>query len=339
MLIALDLGNRYLKTASKFGDDILKNEMIVCYKEISETDYNERSLYYSSGDFVKYKDRYYLLGEGGTSGIDNVNKAHPDVLHLSRLFTLVGLSKDLESKNKNKGNFNLISGTPIDDYESFKNDYINLFKVNDIIEVNGTEYKIKVDDVKITKQSASVLLSLPERKLKNYILFDFGGGTLDVCYAENGVIIRKKTIDFSLNELYVELAQELRNLNFPIDRGSKNDSRFQRSMENLKFTGSYKGLTTVNFNVTMALSEYVSSWFQPRLNKVILEALYELNLNDGDINNSTAVFFGGGAKLLEAEINNNDKLKSKKVAESSPFRNVLAYLTIGNLLDWSDSNE
>lgn len=329
-LIGLDLGNRYGKVKSEMGFD----ELLIAWKEIDITDYNTLEIL-EGMEKVKYKNKYYIVGLKGVEGIDNPNKGNEEVKEMANMVKLVLLARDMRKRDLREFTYKAMTGTPYDDFDKYYSQYINLMKSPgedfEVIELNGEEYKIKVDGAEVTKQGACVVLTLPNRKSTNYLIFDWGGGTLDVSYFENGVRIKGQTFDFSLNEHYVELGKEL-NKYIDITRPAINNATFMKDMETLKLEGNYKGITTIKVNDTVtSLKEYVSNYFQNKVDKVILQVLNELKINNSELNNLTPVHVGGGAKLLINEIINNKKLPKCLMTEQSEYRNVIAYYEIAKL--------
>lgn len=328
-LAGLDLGNRYGKLKSEMGTD----EIIVSWRKIDVTDYETLELV-DGMEKVKYKDNYYVVGVTGTTGINSANKGIKEEREMANMVKLVMLARDMKKREVKEMNYKVISGTPYDDFDKYYNDYVDLMKSGDnfeTIELNGKEYKIKVMNTSITKQGACVILTLPNRKTTNYIIFDFGGGTLDISYFENGVRIKGHTIDFSLNQMYIELAKEL-NKYMDITRPSLNDARFMKDIEELKLKGTYKGISTIEVKgEVMALKNYVSKWFQGKVDDVISQSINELNFNKSEIGNMTAVHVGGGAKLLKEELLKNNKFENQMLGENMEYRNVLAYYEIAKL--------
>lgn len=332
-LVGLDLGNRYGKLKSEMGTD----EIIVSWRKIDATDYETLELV-DGMERVKYKDNYYVVGVTGTVGINSANKGIEEEREMANMVKLIMLARDMRKREVKEMNYKAVTGTPYDDYDKYYDDYVALMKSGDefeTIELNGEEYKIKVMNTSITKQGACVILTLPNRKEKNYIIFDFGGGTLDISYFENGVRIKGHTIDFSLNQLYIELAKEL-NKYIDITRPSLNNAGFMKDMEDLKLKGTYKGISTIEINGSVrALKDYVSEWFQVKVDDIIAQSINELNFNKSEINNMTAVHVGGGAKLLKEELLKNVKFNNKMLGENTEYRNVIAYYEIAKLTkDW-----
>ncbi len=329
-VVGLDLGNRYAKIKS----DSTLDELILSWREVSESDYNATESV-EGMEKVKYKDQYYIVGKTGTKGINNRNKGHESVRDMANMIKLTMLAREMREIGVNEKEFHVVSGTPYDDFEKNYNDYIKLFKGDhetEEIELDGETYKISVAGTEITKQGACVILTIKDRKEKNYLILDWGGETLDVSLFEKGIRIKGLTIGFALNRLYVDLAKDL-NKYMDIKRPSLNDAIFMNDMETLKLEGHYRGVHVIEVNgETITLKKYVEEWFQKQVDDVISQVINELDLNTSDLNDLISVNIGGGSKLLENELGKNKQLPSKSMGEHAEYRNVIAYHSIGKAL-------
>jgi hypothetical protein len=327
VIIGLDLGNRYAKV---FGEDY-KDELFVAWRKVSEEEYNSTEALEGIAK-VKYKDKFYLIGNVGNTGINMKNKGAVEVREFSNFIKLVMIARYLKEHDRTEDtDCKIVTGTPYDDYDKTRQDYSSLMLSKDVelIEMDEVEYKIKVTEVDVTKQGACVILTLPDRKSANYLIWDFGGETLDVSYFENGIRIKGLTIDFSLNRTFVEVGKDL-NHYIDVDRPSLLDARFQKSIETLIFTGKYKNTTVIKIDdKPVELDTYVHSYLQEKTDRVISDAINELDFNKTTLSNLTNIFVGGGSKLLEKELLNNSLLNNKRVQEEPEFSNARSYYKIG----------
>jgi len=334
--VGLDFGNRYGKIKSNNTTE----EIILTWREISEEEYNSATS--KEGiERVKYNDKYYLIGETGTKGINSKNKGNKKERYYANMIKLVLLAKDMKNNRLTEQEYYVVTGTPYDDYEGYKQDYIDLILSPngefEIIEIDGKEYKIKVSGVYITKQSSSVSLTLPDRLEKNYLLWDFGGGTLDVVYYQKGTRIKGITKEFSINELFVELGKELRKYSTDFQRPDYNNAEFMKDMEILVSEGRYKKATTLEYQgKQIKLQEIVDEFIVEKLNYTIADILEQLHLKKMHLEDIINVHFGGGAKLLYPYIAKNEDLIHSKLAEKPEYRNVLAYYEIAQIVEDED---
>ena len=327
MILGLDLGNRYAKLFS----ENYKDELFVGWRKLTDEEYASTEI---SEDLakVKYMGKSYLFGNVGNTGINKRNKGDAEVRENSNFAKLVMIARFLKNQNLTEDlDVKIVTGTPYDDFDKTKADYTALMLSKDIktIEMDGIEYKIKVTMVEVTKQGACVILTLPERKTANYLIWDFGGETLDVSYFENGIRIKGLTMDFSLNRIFVEIGKMLNDY-IDVDRPSLIDARYQKSIETLVFTGRYKNTNVIRIeDKPVELGEYVHSHLLELTSTVISNALNELDINKTTLDNLTNIFVGGGSKLLEKELLKNTLLEHKRIQEEPQYSNVRAYFKIG----------
>lgn len=327
ILAALDVGNRY----GKIKTDEIRKEIIISWRKVSKENFNETE-WNKNIDKIIYKNEYYIVGLTGKEGINHKNKGHYSVLQQSNMIKLLLLSKDMEERKIDEAIYKSISGTPYDDFEAFKEDYKKLLKTQEDdyerINVNGKEYKIRVDKVALTKQSACVILTLPDRKKENYLLWDWGGETLDVCYFVKGIMFKGQTFDFSLNRKFKELGNEL-NKYIEITRPKLNDAIFMKDMESLMMKGNYKGIRNINIaNQEVEIIKHANNWFKKEIKNTALEVTNELDLNASELGSLKHIHIGGGAKLLKEIIPDVEMFVDSAIAEDSEFRNVEAYFEI-----------
>jgi len=329
-VVGLDLGNRY----AKLKTDNLLDELILSWREVSEADYNATEI--AEGmEKVKYKEKYYIVGLTGTKGINNRNKGHESVRDMANMIKLTMLAREMRECGIKEKEVYIVSGTPYDDFEKNYNDYVELFKGKDDVEeiiLDDQTYRIIIKGVEVTKQGACVILTIKDRKEKNYLILDWGGETLDVSLFEKGIRIKGLTLGFSLNRKYVDLAKEL-NKYMDIKRPALNDAIFMKDMETLKLEGHYRKVNIIDINgEVFSLKKFVEEWFQRQVDDIISQVINELDLNTSDLKDLVSVNIGGGAKLLENEIRKNTQLPSTSMGEHAEYRNVIAYHGIGKAL-------
>lgn len=328
----LDLGNRYAKLTTCMGSD----EIIVAYRELSKADYKE---FEASGksERVKYKDRYFVVGETGEHGIGHENKAAESYKEISNMFKLVLLARDMKKRNIVDFEYKIKTGTPYDDFERYKDGYIELMKSPkgdyEFIELDGVEYKIKVTHASITKQCACAIFTMPDRKNKDYLIWDWGGGTLDISLFKGGKRKMGHSVDFSLNEEYVKLGKKLR-AHMDIKPAIDN-TEFIEDMEKLKLEGHYKGDKHIKID-DKPIKEFVSKHYQAVVDDIVSKSLRELKLNSYGVAQLDIQHIGGGAKLLEHEIANNQQIgDNSSISELAEFRNSVAFYVMAKATtDW-----
>lgn len=336
----VDIGNKNLKVCAEEGQ---AHEIPASYRIIDEYDYingtNKEDV-----EKVKYNNKYYLVGLQCQNGLPR-NKGDKSTREIANMIKLVGLARELRRQNKTKGEFYVVTGTPVSDYDAYKDDYVDLFltKGDDYekIELNGQEYQIKVKDVFVTKQSACVAPTIQNWKNIDFILIDFGGGTLDIAYFRRGIKEKYITMEFPLNDVLEELGITLNNHKLGISpRPNSLDSGFIRTMEEIVLQGKYRNISSITIdNKQVNLKDYCSQWLQSRVDIIMKDIKIKLGLSDTDAHSIPIYFIGGGAKLLATEIANNNDFTNKSIIDQPQFANVTVYKMIADKYNWSDTHE
>ena len=94
ILIGIDMGNKNLKVYSGKGEP---HEIPIAYREHDEYWYNNEPIG-ANIEKVKYRNRYYLVGVQGRSGLPQ-NKGDINVREISNMFKLVGLAREMRKRN------------------------------------------------------------------------------------------------------------------------------------------------------------------------------------------------------------------------------------------------
>jgi len=337
--VGVDIGNKNLKVCAEEGQ---AHEIPASYKIVEEYDYIN-GIAREDLEKVKYNGSYYFVGLQCQKSLPK-NKGDKSVREIANMIKLVGLARELRRQGKDTGEFYVVTGTPVNDYDEFKDDYIDLFLSNDeyeTIELNEQEYKIKVKDVIVTKQSACVAPTIPNWKNIDFVLVDFGGGTLDIAYFKKGIKEKYITMDFPLNEVLEELGNKLNTYKLGISpRPNSLDSGFIRTMEEIILQGKYRNVNSINIdNKQISLKDYCSQWLQDKVDSIMQDIKIKLGLSDTDANSIPVYFIGGGAKLLSTEIANNNDFSNKSIIDQPQFANVVIYKILADKYEWSDTNE
>lgn len=327
MKLGLDIGNKNLKICS---DKDKPHEFPVAYREITSDEYINEAVGGEQTDKVKYLNKHYLVGLQCQNGLPR-NKGDIKHREIANMFKLIGLAKDLELNNKAEGCFKVVTGTPVADYEEFKDDYFDLMISKgsefEIIEVNHKEYKIKVEDAYIVKQSACLAPTIPNWKQSDLLIVDFGGGTLDIAHFKKGVKQEYLTIDFSLNNQLAELGRQLNVYKLGLPRANTLDSGFISLMEEVILNGRYQNETTITINgIAKDLKTYCAEWLQQKIDVLIDDVIIKLNLSASDCKATAIYYIGGGVKLLRNQLRRNDSFENIIVMENPQYANVMAYL-------------
>lgn len=332
--LGIDMGNKNLKIATQ---QVEAHEIPIAYREQDKYWYENEPVG-ENMEKVKYRNRYYLVGVQGRSGLPQ-NKGDKNVREIANMFKLVGLARELRLRNEKAGNFYVVTGTPLNDYEALKDDYLELMLSKDgkveKIELDGKEYEILVEKAEITKQAAAVAPTLKDWKNDNLLLVDFGGGTLDIAYFVRGTQERYMTIDFPLNELLEKLGNVLNMYGLGLPRPDELDSGFLLTMEEVILNGEYAGVKTINVDgKEVLIADFCNDWLQSRVNSVIEDIKTRLNLSDNVAKSIRVHYLGGGSKLLRKQLETNATFGNKEVTKEPHFANVRAYNTIANVRNW-----
>lgn len=331
--LGMDIGNKNLKVC---GEDGVPHEIPVAYEISNKFDYESEP--HDSIERVFYNGVYYVVGLQCTQGLPQ-NKSDIDFREIATMFKLVGLARELRRLSETKGEFYVVTGTPVEDFDQFQEGYKDLMlsKNNEYekIEMNGIEYSIKVSKTNITKQSACVAPILPNWKEDDFIIVDLGGGTLDLAYFQRGIKERYHTMNFSLNRILEELGNVLNVYDLGIKRPNAQDSGFIRTMEEIVLDGLYK---TKPFIVVEGehreLKQFCSEWLQVKVDSVVRDIKVGLNLSATDSQLTQVYYIGGGSKLLAEMLAKNTGFLKKKVLDQPHFMNVILYHKIATVIDW-----
>lgn len=337
--IGVDIGNKNLKICAEEGQP---HEIPASYKIVDEYDYIN-SISREDMEKVKYNNNFYFVGLQCDKALPH-NKGDKEHREVANMIKLVGLARELRNQGKSEGEFYIVTGTPVKDYDEYKQDYIDLFLTNhneyEIIELNGEEFRVKVKDVIITKQSACIAPTIPNWREADFILVDLGGGTLDIAYFQRGVPTRYQTMNFPLNEILEELGNKLNVYKLGISpRPDMLDSGFIRTMEDIIFQGKYRNVTSIRVDDKQVnLKDFCSQWLQGKVDGIIDDIKIMLRLSDTDSQSIPVYYIGGGAKLLEKELAKNEGFTNKSIVENPHFANVSIYQMIANKNNWSDTS-
>lgn len=191
--------------------------------------------------------RYDVLtsdGEEYTIGKGSFDMANDKTKRDNKMFILPAIAK-LIPPRKEEISVNLVLALPMADHlksEDLKKEFIDR-QFN--YQLNGEEYKIKINDVLVGAEGFSAKYALPEEilALEAYSIVDIGGGTTNVLTIYNGEIETSDTIPLGVREgIYVDIYSvakgAVRGLNFieDIDRSLKLGSLdiFEDKIEKLK---------------------------------------------------------------------------------------------------------
>lgn len=332
----LDIGNKNLKICAEEGQ---AHEIPVAYREVTEYDYKEEPVGEGT-EKVFYNNEYYFVGLQCEGGLPQ-NKGDKKIRKVANMFKLVGLARELRRRNMKKGDFYVVTGTPVNDYDAYKNDYLDLLITKDDkyeeIEINNDKYEIKVRNAKITKQSACIAPTIPNWKEIEFLLVDFGGGTLDIAHFRQGVKQRYLTIDFPLNEILEELGNVLNAHKLGIPRPDSLDSGYIKIMEDVIMEGKYRNATYLDIEgEKVDIQQFCLEWLQSRIDNLVENIKIKFKFSETDAQSIPIFYAGGGAKLLTKVLLNNKGFSNKKIIDNPHFANVSVYYAIAKNTNWEE---
>lgn len=157
-----------------------------------------------------------ILDENGTHivEIDSQDKTiNQDFYYL----TLISIAKELLTRKIYDAELCLSVGLPQRLYDRQKDDFKKYLMQsagkNIFFKYNGSNFNIKISNVKVFTQGFSALLTEDtiEFVKKNCCVVDIGGGTVDIIFISNGMIqtSRCKIDHFALNQLYRNIREEV----------------------------------------------------------------------------------------------------------------------------------
>ena len=175
----------------------------------------------------------------------------------------------------------------------------------------------------------------PIWKEKEFVIVDFGGGTLDIAYFIKGAKKQYDTIDFSLNQVLTDLGNILNDYKLGIPRPNILDSGFIKIMEDIIYTGQYKYVSTITIEGNQYdIKKFVDTYLQAQIDKIMEEIKIKLKISNTDAKYIDVFFIGGGAKLSNNQILQNKTFANKKIIENPQFANVEAYAKIAKSKRW-----
>lgn len=191
MIIGVDVGYTYTKTATKEGTDIFRSTI------------KEGSLDINKSITVEYQGKEYTIGEKGSYSVD-LNKTQDETFLLC-LYTAIA-----KSMQYNSDNINLITGLPVAYYSKQKQILRGSLEGKDIfIKFNSRHKVFTINKCLVFPQSAGLFTLYPEMFEKDLIIIDIGGMTVDVSYFEGLKLFKYATYPMGMMVLYGEIIQAI----------------------------------------------------------------------------------------------------------------------------------
>jgi plasmid segregation protein ParM len=191
MIIGVDVGYTYTKTATKEGTDIFRSTI------------REGSLDINKSITVEYQGKEYTIGEKGSYSVD-LNKTQ-DETFLICLYTAI--AKALQC---NSDEIDLVTGLPVAYYRSQKQILKDSLEGRDIfLKYNGRHKVFNINRCLVFPQSAGLFMVYPEMFQSNVLVIDIGGMTVDVSYFEGLKLTKYATYPMGMLKLYGEIIQSI----------------------------------------------------------------------------------------------------------------------------------
>ncbi len=189
MIIGVDVGYTYTKTAIKEGTDIFRSTA------------REGSLDINKSITVEYQGKEYTIGEKGSYSVD-LNKTQDETFLLC-LYTAIA-----KAMQYNSDNINLVTGLPVAYYSKQKQILRDSLEGREIYtKLNGRHRVFKINHCLVFPQSAGLFTLYPELFEKDLLIIDIGGMTVDVSYFEGLKLVKYATYPMGMLKLYGEIIQ------------------------------------------------------------------------------------------------------------------------------------
>lgn len=195
-LVAIDHGYDSIKAYNSKQLISFKSK----YEETADS-INKGSTYH-----IKYGTDEYIVGDGASIQYIEYDKTANDY---NKIFTLAVLGKLLGTKEY--GNFNIVTGYPLNLYIANKNIFSKYLKTNDVIEFyfNGQKKRIKNNHCLVFPQGVSSAFVNPSQYQNKLVaILDVGGITVNGCILNNLNLNTNTT--FTINQGCIILFNKLK---------------------------------------------------------------------------------------------------------------------------------
>jgi plasmid segregation protein ParM len=191
MIIGVDVGYTYTKTATKEGTDIFRSTV------------KEGSLDINKSITIEYQGKEYTIGEKGSYSVD-LNKTQ-DETFLICLYTAIA-----KAMQHNSDEIDLVTGLPVAYYSSQKQILKDSLEGKDIfLKYNGKHKIFTINRCLVFPQSAGLFTLYPDLFEKDLLTIDVGGMTVDVSYFEGLKLTKYATYPMGMLKLYGEIIQSI----------------------------------------------------------------------------------------------------------------------------------
>jgi plasmid segregation protein ParM len=191
VIIGVDVGYTYTKTATKEGENIFRSTV------------KEGSLDINKSITIEYQGKEYTIGEKGSYSVD-LNKIQDETFQLC-LYTAIA-----KAMQHNSDNINLVTGLPVAYYSKQKQILRDSLEGREIYaKLNGRHRVFRINHCLIFPQSAGLFTLYPEMFQSDVLIIDIGGMTVDVSYFEGLKLIKYATYPMGMLKLYGKIIQAI----------------------------------------------------------------------------------------------------------------------------------
>ncbi len=299
MIIGIDHGYGCMKTANHIFTTGI-------------TEYEKEP--YTTDNLIKFDDKYYVCGSGRQALIRD--KTQDDSYYI---LTLCAIAKELKSRNAgNKANIIIAAGLPLTSYGRDKDKFTKYLNRNIMqpvkFEFEQEIYKIFIDDVIMMPQGCSAVYeNMGELKDEpSVIVCDIGSWTVDIFRMDNGTPNSEtsRSLELGIIRMMDKVLEEVRS-----NTGlSITSVQAERVMKNLPCSMNDKARVII---------EKESITYIDKLIRTLLESGF-------DISAIPIIFIGGGASLVEMNIDKNKYAKMVFVKDIKA--NAIAYEKIAQMM-------
>jgi plasmid segregation protein ParM len=191
MIIGVDVGYTYTKTATKDGENIFRSTV------------KEGSLDINKSITVEFQGREYTIGEKGSYSVE-LNKTQDETFQIC-LYTAIA-----KAMQHNSDEIDLVTGLPVAYYSKQKQILKDSLEGKDVfIKYNGRHKVFNINRCLVFPQSAGLFTLYPELFEHDALVIDIGGMTVDVSYFDGLKLTKYATYPMGMLKLYGEIIQAI----------------------------------------------------------------------------------------------------------------------------------
>jgi plasmid segregation protein ParM len=191
MIIGVDVGYTYTKTATKEGTDIFRSTA------------KEGSLDINKSIVIEYAGKEFTIGEKGSYSVD-LNKTQDETFQIC-LYTAIA-----KAMQHSSGEVDLVTGLPVAYYSKQKQFLKDSLEGKDIfLKYNGRHKVFNISHCLVFPQSTGLFTLYLELFDRDALIIDIGGMTVDVSYFEGLKLVKYATYPMGMMVLYGQIIQAI----------------------------------------------------------------------------------------------------------------------------------